>query len=174
MLSVTRKTDYALVAMTYLASREGVRVSAREIAEQLSLPVPALMNILSQLVHTGLIQSTRGPNGGYTLAMSPEKISLAALIEAVEGPVRLTLCCPPAAAEDVDGRECELQRSCRIREPILKVHEALRGFLGLITLDQLVSNEISSQVHEMGRGARCHPSAPVQLEYGNLWGAASP
>ena len=137
---MTRKTDYALVAIAYLANEEPSRVSAREIAERLGLPVPALMNILNQLGHAGLVLSTRGPNGGYGLARPPNEISLASLIEAVEGPVRLTLCCS-GTVETVE-RRCDLESGCAIKGPVRKVHTMLRQFLDQVTLDQIASIQV--------------------------------
>lgn len=140
MLSMTRKTDYALVAMAHLANEGPSRASAREVAERLGLPVAALMNILNQLGHAGLVSSTRGPNGGYGLAKAPAEISLASLIEAVEGPVRLTLCC--SNATEVVERRCDLESGCAIKGPVRKVHTMLRQFLEQVTLDQIASRQV--------------------------------
>jgi len=141
---MTRKTDYALVAITHLANVGGGRVSAREIAHRLGLPAPALMNILNQLGRAGLVTSTRGPSGGYGLAKPPHAITLADLMEAVEGPVRLTLCCN----EDLEvlDRRCGLEPDCAIKEPVRKVHQMLRHFLSCVTLDQIAANQVPVQI----------------------------
>ncbi len=141
---MTRKSDYALVAMAHLASAGSERVSARGIAERLGLPVPALMNILNQLGHAGLVTSTRGPNGGYGLARAPSEISLASLIEAVEGPVKLALCCNEVV--DMVERRCEIESACAIKEPVKKVHSMLRRFLSEVTLDHIATNRVPADL----------------------------
>ena len=98
MLSLTRKSDYALVALSYLGQQHALAqetpVSARRIADQFGLPLPLLMNILKALSHAGLVTSTRGPQGGYVLSQSPEEISILDVVNAIEGPVRVALCAP--------------------------------------------------------------------------------
>ena len=75
MLAFTRKTDYALIALTHMAKHSEECNSAREIAGLYGIPLPLLMNILKQMAQRGLAQSVRGPRGGYRLAMPPEKSS---------------------------------------------------------------------------------------------------
>jgi len=150
MLSMTRKTDYALVALTHLAKRGG-RVSARELANRLGLPVPALMNILNQLGRAGLVVSTRGPSGGYGLAMPASEITLADLIEAVEGRVRLTLCCSEEGEEF--SRRCDLESDCAVKEPVRKVHALLRQFLSGVTIEQIAMNRVPVQLGMNGNPA---------------------
>ncbi|NQU76949.1 MAG: Rrf2 family transcriptional regulator, partial [Planctomycetes bacterium] len=75
MLSLTRKTDYALLALTHLAAEPAAVISAREMAEQYCLSQPLLMNVLKQLSASGLVSSVRGARGGYTLAKSAEQIT---------------------------------------------------------------------------------------------------
>ena len=88
MLLLTRKTDYALLALASLARQTPAGASARGLAERLSLPLPVLRNILKQLTSRGVLKSTRGTRGGYRLARSPEQITLAQLLAATEGPSR--------------------------------------------------------------------------------------
>jgi Rrf2 family protein len=93
VLRISRKIDYGLRAMIYLASipQEAV-VPFREIARQMDVPEDFLAKILKTLVDTGLVKSTRGPHGGYALAKMPPDISFLDVIEAVEGPVALNVC----------------------------------------------------------------------------------
>lgn len=132
MLSLTRKADYALVAMADLACQEPARVSAREIAERSHLPLPVLTNILKRLTHQGLVTSTRGAKGGYRLARGPGQISLADLIGAVESPIRLARCCHTEEADD--ECVCDKEDVCRIKGPVQRVNQSLREFLGRVTL----------------------------------------
>ena len=93
VLRISRKIDYGLRAMIYLASisLEAV-VPFREIARQMDVPEDFLAKILKTLVDQGLVKSTRGPHGGYALARTPIDISFLDVIEAVEGPVALNVC----------------------------------------------------------------------------------
>ena len=93
VLRISRKIDYGLRAMIYLASipPESV-VPFREIARQMDVPEDFLAKILKTLVDTALVKSTRGPHGGYALARAPADISFLDVIEAVEGPVALNVC----------------------------------------------------------------------------------
>ena len=92
MLALTKKTEYALIALTCLSRAEDRWVSAREIAGQYKVPLPLLMNIMKTLTQRGIVRSVRGARGGYVLALPPAEITLEKLILAVEGPVCLTQC----------------------------------------------------------------------------------
>jgi Rrf2 family protein len=93
VLRISRKIDYGLRAMIYLASVDpGAVVPFREIARQMDVPEDFLAKILKTLVDAGLARSARGPHGGYTLSRNAEEISFLEVIEAVEGPVALNVC----------------------------------------------------------------------------------
>ena len=132
---LTRKTDYALVALAGLARQDNDAASARDLAEQLHLPLPVLRNILKMLATHGLLLSSRGPSGGYRLARDPHEISLAEIVEVIEGPVQLLTCCP-TEPNDLMPR-CQLEDSCRIKSNVGRVHERLMAFLHDVTLDQI-------------------------------------
>ncbi len=131
---LTRRTDYALVALAGLA-RQADAASAREMAQQLHLPLPILRNILKVLASGGLLLSSRGPSGGYRLARDPQDISLAEIVEVIEGPMQLVKCCPADPTESKP--RCRLEDSCRIKNNIGRVHERLMEFLHDVTLDQI-------------------------------------
>ncbi len=135
---LTRKTDYALVALAGLARQDNDAASARDLAEQLHLPLPVLRNILKVLATHGLLLSSRGPSGGYRLARDPHEISLAEIVEVIEGPVQLLTCCP---TEPNDPKpRCQLEDSCRIKSNVGRVHERLMAFLHDVTLDQIADD----------------------------------
>jgi Rrf2 family protein len=129
----TRKTDYALVALAGLARRYHGSASARDLADELNLPLPVLRNILKLLTSHGLLVSTRGPSGGYRLARPPGEISLGEVIKVIEGPVQLVRCCSAGHHEP----ECQLEDSCQIKGNVRKVHESLMDFLNRVTLAHL-------------------------------------
>ncbi len=130
MLTLTRKSGYALIALSYLSRPKNRIVSAREIAEQYDLPLRLLMNVMKQLSRAGLVQSVRGANGGYTLAVEPGQITLRKLIGVMEGPIELAQC----LAFDRKGKKCSVVKRCPLREPIHIVQERLEEFLESITV----------------------------------------
>jgi Rrf2 family protein len=140
LLSLTRKSDYALVALSYLAHRAEARCSAREISEQVKVPLPVLTNILHQLLQHGIVSSTMGAKGGYLLAKKPELISLTDIVDAIEGPFRLSVCC--GDEEGHDDHRCDLELSCRIKAPVRKVHQSLRQYLSRVTLFQIAFDHV--------------------------------
>jgi Rrf2 family protein len=137
MLTMTRKTEYALIAVCHLAREAGKEVSARDIAEAHGVPLPLLMNVLKRLNRTGHVTSVRGARGGYMLAVPAETFSLDALIEAVEGPVHLVRC----TNTDKNGRRCTLTGICPIRPSVHRVHNQLRKFLTSVTVADLAAEE---------------------------------
>src|SRR6202163_3665154 len=93
MARLSKKADYALMAMKHLALRgDRGSSSAREIAEQYDIPIELMAKVLQRLVRTGLLASTQGTRGGYTLGRSPAEISVVDVIEAIDGPFTVTAC----------------------------------------------------------------------------------
>jgi len=138
MLALTKKTGYALVAMSYLSSLEPGRLaSAREIASLSDVPTSLLMNVLKELAASGYVESVRGSHGGYRLAIDPEQVTLAEVVEAIEGPVKLAECVTEAAG---DGAECtcRIMASCPVADPVHRVHRKLKDFLSKVTLEEIV------------------------------------
>lgn len=140
MLALTRKADYALVAMAELARRSPSSVSAREVAHRARVPLPMLTNILHQLLRHGLVRSTMGSKGGYQLAKEPSEISLAEMIEATEGGFKLTPCCPGDLG--LNDQTCELEETCPVKDPVRYVHQSLRWFLDQVTLAQIAFHTV--------------------------------
>ena len=106
VLRISRKIDYGLRAMIYLASIPSDSVIPfREIARQMDVPEDFLAKILKTLVDQGLVRSTRGPHGGYALARTATDVSFLDVIEAVEGPVAVNVC--------LDGEDtCDHSTAC--------------------------------------------------------------
>ena len=150
MLSLTRKIDYALVALAFLGQRHdqgGGASSARQIADQFGLPLPMLMNLLKDLTHANIVVSTRGAHGGYALASAADRITLLDVITAIEGPVRLVQC----ADRPADERSgCPLSQRCPIRDPIRRLHERITGFFGQVTLADLIESKVDVPLERVG------------------------
>ncbi len=169
MFGFTRKTDYAMVALATLAGQgaAGDRPrSARWIADQNGLPLPLLMQVLKDLHRAGILRSTRGAGGGYHLADPPDRIGLVRVIEAIEGPLRVTVCCEDES--DVEPcTACHLERRCPITTAMRRVNDVIVEFLGRITIDQLIeSNQGTGELLEelgVGKGLTSRPTTPVAL-----------
>src|SRR5215207_11005099 len=93
MLRLSKKADYALMAMKHLATRpDAASASAREIAEQYDIPIELMAKVLQRLARRGLVTSLQGTRGGYRLARETARISVADIIKAIEGPLKVTAC----------------------------------------------------------------------------------
>ena len=138
MFGLTRKTGYGLIAMTHLARLgDGSVASAREIAGQADVPASMLMNVLKDLSSAGFVKSTRGVNGGYRLSIDPGEVSIADLVDAMEGPMRQSECI--SADEHVsDDGPCQIMDRCPIADPVHRVHRRVHDFLRNITLAEVL------------------------------------
>lgn len=132
MLMLTRKTDYALIALTHLYRQQGQVASAREIADEYRIPLNLLMNILKHLTKQQVISSVRGARGGYKLSVDPEQFTLSDMISAVEGPVALTPCI--AGRNNRQQTPCRRESVCPICQPIELVQNKLEQLLAQTTL----------------------------------------
>lgn len=131
MFKLNRLTDYAVVVMSQMTlSRDGV-LSAPDIAGLASLPLPTVAKILNALGKAGLVASQRGATGGYSLGREPHFITVADIIQAMEGPIALTAC--------VDGAAdcCDVEANCPMRGHWNKVNAAIRKALDGVTLDEI-------------------------------------
>src|SRR5206468_7201444 len=108
-MRLSHLADYAVVLMTSAARRPaGARLSATELAHETGVPLPTAQKLMGQLAACGLLRSVRGAAGGFSLARSPQQISLADIVEAVEGPIAMTVCS--------EGRtDCALDAHCRVK-----------------------------------------------------------
>ena len=132
-MRLTHLADYAVVMMTAAARRGGlVRVSAAELAQDTGVPLPTAQKLMGQLAVAGLLTSVRGAGGGFMLARPVTEISLADIVEAVEGPIAMTMCSGSDEASD-----CALDAHCRVKPHMGIVSNAVRGALGAVSLEQL-------------------------------------
>jgi Rrf2 family protein len=132
MLCLSKKTDYALIALGHMAERSGRIVSAREIAGAYQLPLGLLMNILKTLHRNQLLQSTRGVKGGYNLRSNLVGVSLYDLIRMLEGKVE------PGCDHDhaPGGRHSNVRGS--VQAPVQAVHYKMMQFLHDVALADLI------------------------------------
>lgn len=129
MLRLSKKTDYALIAMKHLASQaDQGAASAREIAQQYDIPVELLAKVLQRLVQRGLLVSHQGTRGGYRLARPATAISVADVIQAIDGPLTMTAC-----SED-EPEKCDQYSSCNVRDPLWRIKDRIVSALATCTV----------------------------------------
>lgn len=129
-MRLSNLADYAVVTMSAAARHcGGARTSASELAGETGLPLPTVQKLVSKLSSAGLLRSTRGVGGGLQLARPAAAISLADIVEAVEGPIALTQC--------VETHDCCYEAACSIKPHWPLVNSALRGALAAIPLTRL-------------------------------------
>jgi FeS assembly SUF system regulator len=134
-MRLTHLADYAVVMLTAAARRPATeRLSAAVLSEETGVPLPTAQKLMGMLANAGLLTSTRGAQGGYLLTRPADAISLADIVEAVEGPIALTLC---AGNEGVS--DCALDARCRIKPHMGVVGNAVRGALNSVSLQELAS-----------------------------------
>ena len=134
MLRLSKKADYALIAMKHLALRgDRGSSSAREIAALYDIPIELMAKVLQRLVRQGLLASQQGTRGGYQLARVPGQISVADVIQAIDGPVTVTACSD-------EGQQCEQFAKCNVRDPLWKVRERILAALGECTIAELAAD----------------------------------
>ena len=132
MLRLSKQADYGLVLMSHFASRTGAQVlSARDLAAEAGLPLPTVGKVLKLLARAGLLRSQRGVNGGYVLAHPASQISVAAIVQALEGPIGMTDCAPQAP------RSCEHEPHCPVRTPVQRINAVVRETLSQMSLEEL-------------------------------------
>ena len=119
MLRLSKKADYGLLALQYLATDGAAGgASARTIAARFEIPVELLAKILQQLGRCGLVAAQKGSQGGYHLARPASAISLADVVEAIDGPLAITAC----GRKDDD---CDQFSGCTVRDPLTRVRERI-------------------------------------------------
>ena len=133
-MRLTHLADYAVVMMTAAARREdGARLSATDIAADTGVPLPTAQKLMQQLAAHGLLVGQRGAGGGYALARPVSEISLADIVEAIEGPIAMTQCA------DGVNHDCILDAHCRVKPHMGIIGNAVRGALGAVSLSELAS-----------------------------------
>lgn len=134
MFKLNRLTDYAVVVLSQMTRDPEDVWTAPQISQDTGIPLPTVAKLLNTLTHGHLITSHRGAAGGYTLNRPAEQISVAEIIQTLEGPIALTAC--------VDGATggCEVEALCPMRGNWDKVNRAIYGALSQVTLAEMAAN----------------------------------
>jgi len=129
--------DYAVVMMSAAARHpRGARLSATSLAEETGVPLPTAQKLMGRLAIAGLLQSARGTGGGFRLARDADAISLADIVEAVEGPIAMTACV------EQGKHDCGLETACKVRPHWSAVNGAVKGALAGVSLASLAGAEL--------------------------------
>ena len=135
MLRFTKRADYGLMAIHYIAVNDGFgAVSAKRIAEEFTIPPELMAKILQRLAKQRLIVSQNGPKGGYALSRRPTEITVGDVIRALEGPINIVSC-----LEDAD---CPQMEKCNLRRPVHKIQAAITQVLDTMSLAELTSEDV--------------------------------
>ena len=135
MLRLTKKADYGLMALKYLAEHpETPSVSAKDIADTYGIPAQLLAKVLQRLAKVGLLRSHAGMNGGYGLSKAANTITAFEVIRAIDGPLFITSCTK-------GSKSCDVEPNCTVKEPLARVNESIAEVLRSITVSDLVDNE---------------------------------
>ncbi len=144
MLRLTKKADYGLMALKYLAEQAATRAnaaqSAKDIADAYHIPPQLLAKILQTLARAGLLVSRAGTNGGYSLARPASEITAFEVIRAIDGPLFITSCIT------IHGT-CDLDSHCTIKEPLRKVNDSIKDLLSGIHIADLIEVQ-DSEAHK--------------------------
>ena len=131
MLKLTKTVEYALISMNYIENNAKDKpVSAKLISNQFLIPEELLAKILQKLVKINILESVRGPYGGYKIKNSTKNINLINFIESLEGPVGIVDC---TITED-----CSLMDFCSIRKPINNINNNIRSIFKKTTLKDII------------------------------------
>jgi Rrf2 family transcriptional regulator, cysteine metabolism repressor len=134
MLKLSKKTDYALMAVQYMASKNSDRaVNTKEIAEEYRIPVELLAKVLQKLGKKGVVVSQNGPKGGYLLAKSPSDISVLSIIQAIEGHVGITEC------YHNENSQCVQMAGCNIRTPLRNIQNSIYALLDSMSIEDMTT-----------------------------------
>ena len=144
MLKLSKLTDYAVVALVRLGQKDEVTTSP-VLSRSTGIPEPTVAKVLKILATQGIVISQRGARGGYRLAYPLEEISIAAVIQAIDGPISLTTC--------VDGGECDARATCGLGGQWDMVNAAIRNALSAITLADMKNHTVLDRLGGLGNPA---------------------
>lgn len=133
MLQITKRVDYALIALTHLALHSGERFSARELAETYHLSRPLMANVLKALSKEELVRSVRGTKGGYELTLDPATLPVGRVVELLEGPLQIATC----VGDDPQDHSCAASSVCPVKHSVFRIHVRIRDVLYASTIADL-------------------------------------
>jgi len=145
MLRISRITDYGTMILVHLAGQQGQVCSANDVATGTHVALPTVQKILKLLARSGLIVSSRGAEGGYSLSRTADSISAADILDVLDGPVAITEC------SHADSH-CELESMCQVGGAWQKINKAIHAALDDVTLADLARPAREIPVHGITHG----------------------
>lgn len=145
MFRLNRLTDYAVVVMSQMSASGNALRSAQQIARDTGVPLPTVAKVLNALTRERLVESHRGAAGGYTLSRPADAITVAEIIQALEGPIALTACVDAASGG------CEVEALCPMRGTWDKVNHAIHQALSQVSLRDLMDSSTPLALSIEGR-----------------------
>ncbi len=146
MIRMSKLTDYAILLLAHLARAPGT-LTAQELADRSRVPVPTVSKLAKELSKAGLVVSHRGRNGGYALARRADLISVAEIVEALEGPIALTECAKPGKID------CGIEDTCLAKASWDPVSRAIETALRALPLSSIAPFRAGDE----------EPPAPVRI-----------
>ena len=139
-MKINKLTDYSIVILANLVAKdENAMYTAKELSEFSGIPLPTVTRILKMLSNEGILESQRGAQGGYELTKNSTDISVAEVIEAMEGPIALTEC-------GSDDCGCAFEPSCAVGKPWQKINKAVNDVLQNISLSDMSARDESQNL----------------------------
>jgi FeS assembly SUF system regulator len=143
MLKLSKKSDYGLIALKYLAMQDRAdSSSASDIAGMYGMSVPLMAKVLQKLAKHGLVTARHGSTGGYALARHPSQITALDAIRAIDGPLFITSCV-------TSHGECDLSTTCSIRQPLRRVNDSILDVLAKVTISKMSDDAPLTEVVEL-------------------------
>ena len=135
MLRISKQADYGIVLLSYFAQKElGTTLTARDLSRESNLPLPTVAKILKLLAHGGVLQSHRGVHGGYQLARRAREVTVASIVEVLEGPIGVVECIPGVK------KVCLHAPRCPVKGPLHRLNAIVRETLEGLSLRELVTS----------------------------------
>ena len=131
MKLITKDTDYAMRALTYMAKNNGEINSVKEISESLNISLPYLRKILQILTKRGILSSSKGKGGGFTFDKSPDKIYIIDLINIFQGEINIRHC---VVREDI----CPNITTCLLHKKLFELEKLIKSEINLLTIKALI------------------------------------
>ena len=129
MFKITKKVEYALMAIRHLHMEDSKLSSSTEIANSYNIPKPLLAKILQRLARKNIIKAIKGPNGGYIISKDPLKIKMSEFFEIMEGPMGIAGC--------IYDSKCDQLECCSIKNPIIKLNNTVKSLFDNMTLAEI-------------------------------------
>jgi len=131
MLKLTRKLEYALIALRHMQDKGDIFISAKEIADMYLIPQELLAKTLQQMAKLNYIKAAQGPQGGYRIRKGLTEISMTQFMEDLEGPIGIVDC-------NINS-DCIQLDNCNIRMPLKQINSNIRAIFNEIRVGDITS-----------------------------------